>query len=428
LRGVVVVGGSLLLGALWVAGCSGDEAETPAPAAGAGGTSAAGTGGSTAGGTGGTAAGTGGTGGTTAGAGGTAAGAGGDSGAGGSAGAPVANEPTIDKLEQGKWNQLFPAGDTTCSDGSPFSYFVRPGASNKIVVEFSGGGACWNDFSCTAGAAYFNVNVETPKYVMDETTATGISNHGNDANPFKDWTHVFIPYCTGDIHAGDNIKTYMPSGTTIKHKGAVNARAALKWVYANAEKPDKAFVTGCSAGGYGATFWAPYVRQHYDNAGATKVYHFSDSAAGIISKDFFQEIADSWNTKQVYPSFIPGADPTDSAKLSTFYVAVANFYKDMPMVQYNTTYDETQSFYYNAITGDVPAGWTPLMNAEMKTIKDGTTTFHDYIAPDHKHCIIPYDEFYTVEVNGKKLVDTVTDLVNDKPIDNVECTDCGKPM
>jgi hypothetical protein len=396
---MVMVGGSLLLAALWAVGCSGDEAEQPAPTAGAGGTAA--------------------------GAGGSAAGAGGA--AAGAAGAPVADEPSLDKLKPQQWNQLFPAGDTTCSDGSPFSYFVRPGTSKNIVVEFSGGGACWNEFSCTAGAAYFNVNVETPDFVKDQTMAKGISNHDRAENPFKDWTHVFIPYCTGDIHSGDNVKMYNAT-TTIKHKGAINSRAVLKWIYANAEKPEKAFVTGCSAGGYGATFWAPYVRQHYDNQGATKVYHFSDSAAGIISPSFFKEVAEAWNSKQVYPSFIPGADPTDSAKLSTFYIAVGNFYKDMPMMQYNTTYDETQSFYYNAITTDDAKNWTPLMNAEMKAIKDATPTFHDYVAPDHKHCIIPFDEFYSVEVGGKKLLDVVTDYVNDKPIDNVECTDCGKPM
>jgi hypothetical protein len=409
-RGMVMVGGSLLLVALWAAGCSGDEEETPAPTASAGsGGSTAGSGGSTAG-----------SGGSTAGSGGAAA------GAAGSAGAPVANEPALADLKQGAWNTLSPAGETTCSDGSPFSYFVRPGTNKNILVEFSGGGACWNEFSCTAGAAYFNVNVETPDFVKDETMAKGISNHANAANPFKDWTHVFIPYCTGDIHSGDNVKMYNAT-TTIKHKGAVNARAVLKWIYANAEKPEKAFVTGCSAGGYGATFWAPYVRQHYDNQGATKVYHFSDSAAGIISPDFFKEVADSWNSKQVYPSFIPGADPTDSAKLSTFYIAVSNFYKDMPMVQYNTTYDETQSFYYNAITMDDAKNWTPKMNDEMKAIKDAAPTFRDYIAPDSKHCILPYDEFYSVEVGGKKLVDVVTDYVGDKAIDNVECTDCGKP-
>ena len=152
---MVMVGGSLLLVALWAAGCSGDEDEQPAPAA------TAGTGGTASGGagSGGTAAGTGGTagaGGSTAGAGGESAGAAGTAGTGGStagtggtagaAGAPVANEPALADLKQGEWNTLTPAGDTTCSDGSAFSYFVRPGKSNKIVVEFSGGGACWKIF------------------------------------------------------------------------------------------------------------------------------------------------------------------------------------------------------------------------------------------------------------------------------------------
>jgi len=31
----------------------------------------------------------------------------------------------------------------------------------------------------------------------------GIADHSNAANPVKEWTHIYVPYCTGDLHWGD---------------------------------------------------------------------------------------------------------------------------------------------------------------------------------------------------------------------------------
>ena len=47
---------------------------------------------------------------------------------------------------------------------------------------------------------------------------SGFYDHDNAENPFKDWYHVIIPYCTGDIHWGDAVTTYnegMSSEVTI---------------------------------------------------------------------------------------------------------------------------------------------------------------------------------------------------------------------
>ena len=41
------------------------------------------------------------------------------------------------------WNEIFPEGDTICARGTPFSFFVHPGTVDRVVVDFMGGGACW---------------------------------------------------------------------------------------------------------------------------------------------------------------------------------------------------------------------------------------------------------------------------------------------
>jgi len=57
---------------------------------------------------------------------------------------PIAN---LDGLAPG-WNIIEPGGDTVCSDGTPYKFFVRPGAADKLMVYFQGGGACWTGVTC----------------------------------------------------------------------------------------------------------------------------------------------------------------------------------------------------------------------------------------------------------------------------------------
>ncbi len=59
---------------------------------------------------------------------------------------PTPAEPEISEafasLAPG-WNTFEPGGETTCSDGSPFRFFARPGDPEKLLVYFQGGGGCW---------------------------------------------------------------------------------------------------------------------------------------------------------------------------------------------------------------------------------------------------------------------------------------------
>ena len=45
------------------------------------------------------------------------------------------------------WNEIDPDG-TTCWDGSPWHFWYRAGAPDKLAIWFEGGGACWNDALC----------------------------------------------------------------------------------------------------------------------------------------------------------------------------------------------------------------------------------------------------------------------------------------
>jgi hypothetical protein len=81
--------------------------------------------------------------------------------------------------------------------------------------------------------------------------AQGVQDHGRDDNPFQEWNHVFVPYCSCDLFVGSTPGT---SASGVKHMGAVNAQAAYDFVASRVSSPEDVMVTGCSAGGFGAHF------------------------------------------------------------------------------------------------------------------------------------------------------------------------------
>src|SRR3954454_12772701 len=275
--------------------------------------------------------------------------------------------PRIDDLKPNVVNVLRPGGSTICSRGTEYAYFVIPGASrDKVIIEFEGGGACWDQRTCGLASSLFKETVDVEKHTVDLAGSQTWYDHSNPNHPMKDWTHVFIPYCTGDIHWGDNVKSYpgaMPTDMpiTINHKGAVNASAVLDWVYSQLPAPQKVFVTGCSAGGYGSIFWAPQVQKHY---ASSKVYHFSDSAAGVITDNFFQQSFPSWNVEAHFPSFV--APFASVSSLTVMYKAIAAYYPDNIYSQYNSILDSNQTFYYVAMGGKDKFDWSAHMKASIK--------------------------------------------------------------
>lgn len=355
---------------------------------------------------------------------------GGGAGAGGAATGGGGGGPTLPTDLTEGWNEIAPGGDTICSRGDPYAFFVRPGKVNKVIVDFIGGGACWNATTCSVADAIFEDTVDSVRDAIAANQPTGFYDHDNPDNPFADWYHVVIPYCTGDIHWGDSVTVYnegQANEITINHKGAVNARAVLDYVYGSFSAPEQILVTGCSAGSYGSALWSGHVMEHYP---ASDVLQFGDSGAGIITDTFFNESFPSWKAEQAFPAFIPELDPAEvditTMALPDLYAGIANHFPEQQMSQYNTIRDENQLFYYQAMGGGPVEEWTAAMVGSIDEIQDRTTNFSDFIAPGEQHCILPYANFYTVEANGVKLTDWLRDRIAKKPVTSTRCqgTEC----
>ena len=338
------------------------------------------------------------------------------------------DQPTRPTGLNAGWNEILTGGDTICSRGTEYAFFVRPGTVNKVVVDFIGGGACWNELTCGVADAIFNPDIENVRAAIEANVPQGFYDHEHADNPFKDWYHVVIPYCTGDIHWGDNTATY---GTgedevTIHHKGAVNTRAVLDWVYDGFSAPEDVLVTGCSAGAYGSVMWAAHIAEHYRD---TRVLQFGDSGAGIITQEFFQDSFPSWNAEQAFPTWISGLDPDEvnvlELELGDLYAGLANHYPRHQFSQYNTAFDDNQVFYFTAMGGSGAEEWSEKMHASIASIQAAAPSFASIIPTGEQHCILPFDNFYTVNVDGTRLTDWLATMVSGDQPENLTCTgDC----
>jgi hypothetical protein len=305
---------------------------------------------------------------------------------------------------------------------------------NKVIVDFIGGGACWDELTCAVGSGFFWDEVDgLPLREASTDDPHGIYDHTRAENPFADWYHVMIPYCTGDVHWGDSVTTYA-EGTadevTINHRGAVNARAVLKWVYDNFSAPEQILVTGCSAGSYGAALWSADVMNHYPNA---EVLQFGDSGAGIGTTTFMAEGFPSWNAQAAFPAYIPELDPSKvdllTLTMPDLYAGIANHFPNQKMSQYNTFFDHEQVYYFTAMGGTDAQEWSGLLQASLVEIEQRAPNFASYLAPGEQHCILAYDNFYSVRSNGVALVDWLRSMVEDASFGSVACqgAECEQP-
>ncbi len=191
---------------------------------------------------------------------------GGTGGAGGSHDAgstPVGTADGSISAPAATWTWV-PIAGTTCGDGSVAGIGVNlEAASTDLLVYMEGGGACWNATTCFVlkAAAHIDVPYTDAQFASDVDTlnASGMFSRSDAASPFAGASFIYVPYCTGDVHAGTAVRTYDVGGQskTVHHTGGLNAQLIVDTVHAALPNVTRIWLTGSSAGGYGATLNLP---------------------------------------------------------------------------------------------------------------------------------------------------------------------------
>lgn len=158
-----------------------------------------------------------------------------------------------------------------CLDGSMAGYYYRKGSADTFTIWLEGGGACTDEASCKKRAkGRRGSSTSWPKSTMQYSALSGASLQSADCsvNPaFCNATAVFVPYCTGDVHSGNNTMPTAASWNLI-FDGHANFAAILDDLEAKhgLGAAKNVLLSGGSAGGSGTFFNADYLAERLPQA------------------------------------------------------------------------------------------------------------------------------------------------------------------
>lgn len=324
------------------------------------------------------------------------------------------------------WNTIDTGGETICSDGSPYKFFFRPGLSEKLMVYFQGGGACWDGRTCDPDLEpSYKINLDK----VNPAVYDGILAFDKTENPLSEYSVVFVPYCSADVFIGDAVANYEAVTTAdhqshpvrIEHRGYINADAALSWTYAHFFRPESIFVAGSSAGSIPSPYYAMLIADHYTDA---RVSQLGDGSGGYrVNADDVQPYLPWGTLKRLLK--LPELADLDSRPFGfeDLYIAAAQRHPHMQLAQYDTAEDKIQKLFLGFL-GLEPSSLFSLILANHAEIRASASNFNTYVAGGDLHTVLLRPEFYTYHVDGLRVRDWVADLVNGKMVGDVQCGQC----
>jgi hypothetical protein len=233
----------------------------------------------------------------------------------------------------------------------------------------------------------------------------GIFDFSHPENPFAEYTVVFVPYCTGDVHVGDTVQVYGEDlgGRPIQHRGARNVERVLQWTKSLVQRPEQVVVAGASAGSYGAIFHTPRIGRLYPSADLVTI---GDSGVPLLKNS--GEVLEAWGAQR--------------SSLREANVEAATARPVRAVVHITSDRDAVQSAFY-LISGS-PA-WRESSYELLNSLEDDLPNVFSFIVAGTDHGLMRRDAFYGYESSGVGLAEWVRQLTDGKQVESVRCGACA---
>jgi hypothetical protein len=333
---------------------------------------------------------------------------------------PVAqNTPIIPGASE--WEKVVPGSDSMCADGSEFVFWTRAADPVKVVFFLEGGGACWGATTCAFtdnASTTYDWNVTGGD---DPVFQSGIFDLSNPNNPFADYSFVFVPYCTGDVHLGARTQEYAPE-LTVAHNGFVNGATALDYLASSYPDAQEIIVVGESAGAVAAPVYGGLASDALPNAEITVLA--DSSGAYPDDPELNVEILGLWGVFETMPDWAVNEKMTAQTwGIPRFWVQTGLHNPDIVLARFDYAFDQNQVARMMMLGLDT-SNLVASIDANEAWIEDNGVVQHSYTAPGSRHTIMSDEEFYTLAVNGVTLLDWVEALIAGEPLDDVHCDEC----
>lgn len=342
---------------------------------------------------------------------------------------------SISQMPSDQSTLVLPGGNTRCisSESTPFAFQVIPGESDKLLVYFQGGGACWDKVSTKLGFCSFDVSPQSPIGIFDRT---------NKNNQFRTYTIVHVMYCSGDVFVGNSTRPYTDSNRKpYRQVGLLNAQSAVDWVKSQVKSGllastfNELVVMGCSAGSIGAQLWGNQVLSQLSWKHAAVI---PDSYAGVFPKGSmgplmydFGFCQSGFLSAELYEKCM-----NQVLELSDIDLEYARAMPNVPFAFIQSKTDVVQMAFYWALaatTGTPPVLINPTefyngVNEIFGSYNAQLPNFVTYLVDGHQHCFTPKTVFYEADTKGPEdegkstSTQMVYDWVNQYPLEEGSVT------
>jgi Pectinacetylesterase len=317
------------------------------------------------------------------------------------------------------WEQVTTSAECMCADGSPYSYWIHKADPNKVVFFLQGGGACFDVNTCAFDSGTYKT---TTGLGDDPSNLAGIFDFTDTRNPLADYSFVFAPYCTGDVHLGNATHVYGPE-LTVEHKGSVNASTALSALATQFPDAAQLVVAGESAGSIPAPLYAGLAHDLLPSADISVLADGSGAYPSITGLN--AAIGALWGTESAIPPWPENAGLTAATwSLPGLFVQAHKHDAGIIFARHDYAFDRVQQSFLGAV-GIPTDDLVTLIDTNETVIEQGGVDLRSYISPGGSHTVLSKPEFYTEVTEGVPLVDWVTDLVRRRPDPDVHCVECN---
>jgi hypothetical protein len=271
---------------------------------------------------------------------------------------------------------------------------VNLGTSRDLVIYFEGGGQCWDSLTCETlqtavsgpfGSAQLASTVsQFGGSILDRTLA---------GSPVASANFVFVPYCTGDEHGGNNVATYTASSGMVQyhHVGRANFAEDLTRLSTLFAAPTKVIVMGSDSGGYGALFNYDSIRKTWP---AVSSYLIDDSGppleANVTPQSIWMSQFSNWGIGALL-------NPICACQTawSPALAAIAAKYPNDNMSLISYTQDTVVPAYYQ-ISG---SQFTTALNSLVTDVIAPTSNVQYYFVGASGHVLLFNPAYYNQGVN-----------------------------
>lgn len=184
-----------------------------------------------------------------------------------------------------------------CNDHTPAKFYTdhEQQKSSKWIVYFESGGGCSTKEKCIERFASSKILMSSA-WLDDHQTIEGLDILSTeDKNPFSDYNHVYLPYCSSDMYVGMNKNSesgFSETEGNFLFNGYEIVQGLIRRIFAfSGVTVSELVLAGSSAGGIGVVNHIKIIKKN----------HPTVSIRGIVDSSWFINYEDNflqfWNSE-----------------------------------------------------------------------------------------------------------------------------------